>query len=306
MNDNMAMEILNDLKGILDEKQILLDVPMKEYTSMRVGGKARMLLLPSDTWQIKKILKYMRKNSVPYFVIGNGTNLIVRDSGYDGAIIKLSDNFSSVTVNDNVIKAEAGAAIASVARLACNNSLSGLEFAAGIPGTVGGAAVMNAGAYDGEMKDVVVETTCLDKNADEVRLSSDEHNFGYRTSRMQEENLLVLEVKMNLRQGNIDEIKNKMNELNRRRREKQPLEFPSAGSIFKRPAGYYAGKLIEDAGLRGYKIGGAQVSEKHCGFIVNTGTATAADVIELIEFVKKRVFETSGVMLQQEVKILGG
>lgn len=306
MNDDMVRDVLKEIKKIISDKQIFLDVPMKEHTSMRVGGNAKILLLPSNTDEIMETVKYLCENKIPYVVIGNGTNLIVSDSGYNGVIIKLSDNFSSVSVNEDTITAEAGASLVHVSNLACENSLSGLEFAAGIPGTVGGAVVMNAGAYDGEIKDVVSETTCIDRDANVLRLCGEEHQFGYRTSRMQKENLVVLEVKIRLKEGNREEIRNKMKELNRRRREKQPLNYPSAGSIFKRPEGYYAGKLIEEAGLRGYRIGGAQVSEKHCGFIVNTGSASASDVIELIEYIKKRVFETSGVMLQQEVKILGG
>jgi len=306
MSDDMIITVISDIKKILNEKQVLVDVPMKEHTSMRVGGNAKVLVLPSCTDEIIETVKYLCENKIPYVVVGNGTNLIVSDSGYNGVIIKLSDNYSSVSVNDNIITAEAGASLVSVSNLACEHSLSGLEFAAGIPGTVGGAAVMNAGAYDGEMKDVVFEVTCIDRNARIVRLCNEELQFGYRTSRMQKESLVVLEVKMMLKKGDKEEIRNKMKELNRRRREKQPLNYPSSGSIFKRPEGYYAGKLIEEAGLRGYRIGGAQVSEKHCGFIINTGTASATDVIELIEYIKKKVYETSGVMLQQEVKILGG
>lgn len=306
MNDDMIEVALKEMRRILNDDQILLDVPMKEHTSMRVGGKAKMLVLPSSVSEILETVKYLYENNIPYYVIGNGTNLIVHDSGYSGVIIKISDNFSSVAIDENIITAKSGASIVSVSNMACENSLSGLEFAAGIPGTVGGAVVMNAGAYDGEMKDVVFETTCIDNAANVVGLSFDDMQFGYRTSRMQKDNLVVLEVKMRLQGGNKDEIREKMKDLNKRRREKQPLNFPSAGSIFKRPEGYFAGKLIEEAGLRGYQIGGAQVSEKHCGFIINTGTATASDVIELIEFIKKRVYETSGVMLQQEVKILGG
>ncbi|ANX00016.1 UDP-N-acetylenolpyruvoylglucosamine reductase [Thermoclostridium stercorarium subsp. thermolacticum DSM 2910] len=302
----MVMNAMNEIRKILKDEQILLDVPMKEHTSMRVGGKAKMMLLPSGVEEIRDVIKYLNENNVPYYVIGNGTNLIVHDTGYDGVIIKLSDNFSSTSVEEDIITAKSGAPLVLVSNLACDHSLSGLEFAAGIPGTVGGAVTMNAGAYDGEMKDVVLEVTCLDKDANLVHLCAEELQFGYRTSRIQTESLIVLEVKMRLSGGNRDEIRDKMRELNRRRREKQPLNFPSAGSIFKRPEGYYAGKLIEEAGLRGFQIGGARVSDKHCGFIINTGTATAADVIELIEFIKKRVFETSGVMLQQEVKILGG
>lgn len=306
MNNDMMDLALEEVNRILKSDQILVDVPMKDYTSMRVGGKAKIVVLPSAVDEIRELIKSLGKNSIPYYVIGNGTNLIVHDAGYNGVIIKLSENFSSVTVDENIITAKSGASIVSVSNLACENSLSGLEFAAGIPGTVGGAVVMNAGAYDGEMKDVVFEATCVDHTGEIVSFGYDDLQFGYRTSRVQRDSLVVLEAKMRLNEGNMDAIKDKMKELNRRRREKQPLNFPSAGSIFKRPAGHFAGKLIEEAGLRGYQIGGAQVSEKHCGFIINTGTATASDVIELIEYIKKKVFETSGVMLQQEVKILGG
>jgi len=306
MNNDMMDLALEEVNRILKSDQILVDVPMKDYTSMRVGGKAKIVVLPSAVDEIRELIKSLGKNSIPYYVIGNGTNLIVHDAGYNGVIIKLSENFSSVTVDENIITAKSGASIVSVSNLACENSLSGLEFAAGIPGTVGGAVVMNAGAYDGEMKDVVFEATCVDHTGEIVSLGYDDLQFGYRTSRVQRDSLVVLEAKMRLNEGNMDAIKDKMKELNRRRREKQPLNFPSAVSIFKRPAGHFAGKLIEEAGLRGYQIGGAQVSEKHCGFIINTGTATASDVIELIEYIKKKVFETSGVMLQQEVKILGG
>lgn len=306
LNNGMMDAVLKEMNGILEGDRILTDVPMKDHTSMRVGGNAKIVVLPSSVDEIREIIRYLGRNSIPFYVIGNGTNLIVRDSGYNGVIIKLSDNFSSVTVNENIITAKSGASIVSVSNTACEKSLSGLEFAAGIPGTVGGAVVMNAGAYDGEMKDVVFEVTCLDHAGDMVSLRNDDLEFGYRTSRMQNDSLVVLEVSMRLNEGNRDSIRDKMKELNRRRREKQPLNHPSAGSIFKRPEGYFAGKLIEEAGLRGFRIGGAQVSEKHCGFIINTGTATASDVIELIEYIKKKVFETSGVMLQQEVKILGG
>lgn len=306
MNEDMVAEVLKEMNSILGNEQILINVPMKDHTSMRVGGNAKMLVLPSKASQVKEVVKYLCEINIPYYVIGNGTNVIVCDSGFDGVIIKISDNFSSIEIDQNIINAKSGASIVSVSNFACQNSLSGLEFAAGIPGSVGGAVVMNAGAYDGEMKDVVIEATCINNAADEVQLCSEELQFGYRTSRMQKDNLLVLAVKMRLNEGNKNEIKEKMKQLNNRRRAKQPLNLPSSGSVFKRPVGYYAGKLIEDAGLKGYKIGGAQVSEKHCGFIVNTGTASATDVIELIEYVKKKVFENSGVMLQQEVKILGG
>lgn len=300
------MEVAKDFSSILDKEQILFNVPMNEHTSMQVGGKAKVIVLPSSIEQIKQVLERIYENNVPCYVMGKGTNLIVRDSGYDGILIMLSHNFSKTKICDNIITAQSGASIASISNLACRHSLSGLEFAAGIPGTVGGAVAMNAGAYDGEMKDVVIEATCINKEGEVFCLSLEELQFGYRTSKIQKQNFFVLEVNMELTPGIKNQISEKMKLLNNRRREKQPLNLPSSGSIFKRPEGYYAGKLIEDAGLKGYKIGGAQVSEKHCGFIVNTGTATATDVIELIEYIKRKVFDNSGVVLQQEVKILGG
>jgi UDP-N-acetylmuramate dehydrogenase len=238
--------------------------------------------------------------------MGNGTNLIVSDSGYSGVIIKLADNFAKITAKENEIIAQAGASLAAVSNAAWKASLTGLEFASGIPGTIGGAVAMNAGAYDGEMKDVVTQTTSLDENGEIVQLHGEEHEFGYRKSFIQKRRMLVLEATLKLQKGDPDKIKEKMQSLNARRREKQPLNLPSAGSVFKRPPDHFAGKLIEEAGLRGYQIGGAQVSDKHCGFIVNTGDATAADIIALIQWVKDKVFQTSGVMLEEEVKILGG
>lgn len=302
----MMEQILKILGTILKPHQILINVPMKEHTSMRVGGTAAILLLPSSIQEIRQITQVLQQAHFPCFVMGNGTNLIFPDAGYPGAIIKLSDNFSNITVEGDRITAQAGASLAAVANAAWKNSLTGLEFASGIPGTTGGAVVMNAGAYDGEMKDVVIQTVSMDESGELVCRKGDEHNFGYRKSCFQKNGAVVLEVTMQLQQGDADQIKEKMQSLNARRREKQPLNMPSAGSIFKRPPGHFAGKLIEEAGLRGFRIGGAQVSEKHCGFIVNTGDATAADIIALIQWVKDKVFQTSGVMLEEEVKILGG
>lgn len=298
--------IYEEIKTILKPEQILVDTPMKEHSSMRVGGAAKILVLPSSMEEIIQMKKALIRYAVPHVIIGNGTNLIVSDNGYPGVIIKLAENFSEITVNENEILAQAGISLAATANTAWKNGLTGLEFASGIPGNVGGAVFMNAGAYGGEMKDVVVETTCMDDTGELLTLRGEEHEFGYRTSRFQKLGLTVLAVKMKLEKGEPDRIKEKMQTLNACRREKQPLNLPSAGSVFKRPPGYFAGKLIEDAGLRGYRIGGAQVSEKHCGFIVNTGNATALDVIRLIQTIKDKVFENSGVMLQEEVKILGG
>ncbi len=273
---------------------------------MRVGGEAVMLVLPYSVAEIKRVLQVLVRAHVSHTIIGNGTNLIVSDHGYSGVILKLADNFAAITVCGDQITAQSGASLAAVSNAAYRAGLTGFEFASGIPGTIGGAVAMNAGAYDGEMKDVVIKTTAIGDNCEMVHLSGEEHEFGYRESLIQKQNLIVLETTIKLETGEADKIKEKMQSLNARRREKQPLNLPSAGSVFKRPADNFAGKLIEQAGLRGVRIGGAQISDRHCGFIVNTGDATAADVIALIELVKDKVFQSSGVMLEEEVKILGG
>jgi len=305
MNDITA-ENVRFLKELLKPHQILANVPMKEHTSMRVGGEADIMVLPSSKQEIVEVKRYLQKSGVPHFVMGNGTNLIVMDSGYKGVIIKISGNYSNITAELDEITVQAGANISAVSNMACKNSLSGLEFAEGIPGTVGGAVAMNAGAYDGEMKNVVSETVCMNEEAEEIVLRGTEHEFGYRTSRIQKERLIVLDVKMKLQKGDPVAISEKMRRFNQLRREKQPLSLPSAGSVFKRPEGFFAGKLIQDAGLRGFRIGGAQVSEKHCGFIVNTGGATASDIINLIRHIQDTVYRRAGVMLEPEVRILGG
>ncbi|HAA24525.1 MAG TPA: UDP-N-acetylenolpyruvoylglucosamine reductase [Ruminiclostridium sp.] len=297
---------IEEIKSVVDEDRILYSVPMKEQTSIRVGGAAKMLILPSCRKEIAEIIKMLYRMKIPYYVVGNGTNLIVSDEGYPGVIIRLAENYSDIKVDGSEITALSGASLAAVSNIAMLNSLTGLEFASGIPGTIGGAVAMNAGAYNCEMKDVVAETSCIDEQGNLLLLKGAEHDFGYRSSRIQKEKLIVVEVRVRLQRGNISDIKEKMRYFNECRREKQPLDLPSAGSVFKRPPGYYAGRLIEDAGLKGYRIGGAKISEKHCGFIVNTGNATANDVIKLIEYVKERVFQHSGVMLEHEVKILGG
>jgi len=306
MVDININEILPMLTKIINNDRIKINVSMKEHTTMRVGGSAKMIVFPEDPEEVIRIKKLLSDMKIPHYVIGNGSNLIVADSGYSGIIIKLSDNFSGVSVEGNEITALAGTNIIAVSNAALKHSLSGLEFAAGIPGTTGGAVAMNAGAYEFQMKDVVAETYCIDPMGETLTLSGDEHEFGYRTSKIQKNNLIVLKTKMKLNEGNQEKIKEKMQYFNCRRRDKQPLNLPSAGSVFKRPDGNYAGKLIQEADLKGYKIGGAMVSDKHCGFIVNTGDATASDVISLIEYVKEKVLLKSGILLEQEVKILGG
>lgn len=300
------IDIYNKLTTIFPRDVILSGVSMKDYTTMKVGGKADYMVLADSIENIQKCVSHLSSLNVPFLIMGNGSNLVFTDNGYHGVIIRIGPAISKTEVDGEIITAEAGALLSSVANLAMENSLTGLEFAFGIPGTIGGAAYMNAGAYDGEMKQVIIESLCIDKEGRYITLRGDEHNFSYRHSRMQDEDLICLKVKLKLNRGNKEEIKAKMAELSARRREKQPLTYPSAGSIFKRPPGAFAGKLIDDCGLRGYRIGGAQVSDKHCGFIINTGNATASDVLALIKHVQETVYKNFGKLLELEVKIIGG
>lgn len=300
-----AADLYGSLKAICGEDNILKDVPMRDYTSMRVGGRADIMVQPDSIDQVQACVAFLSGAGIPFFVMGNGSNLIFPDEGYRGVILKIGSKLSVVTVKDNRIIAEAGALLSTAANKALEHSLTGLEFASGIPGSVGGAAFMNAGAYDGEMKQVVTETLNMDKSGGFVTLRGEEHDFSYRHGRIQDDGLLCLRVVFMLEKGDSETIRAKMNELNSRRRNRQPLNMSSAGSVFKRPPGQYAGKLIEDSGLKGFSIGGARVSEKHCGFIVNTGDATASDVIRLIEHVQNTVYEKTGYHLEPEVKIVG-
>lgn len=293
------------LKGVVGEGNLEVNALMREHTSFKVGGPADILVAPKSDEQLGRILNICKNEGVPFFVMGNGTNLIIRDKGIRGVVIKLFNNFSKYTAEDNIIKAEAGILLSTVSNIALEHELTGLEFASGIPGTLGGAVYMNAGAYGGEMKDVVIRTDYMDENGEIRSIYGSEHHFGYRTSVIQKTGGIVLRSEIRLIKGKRSEIKACMDDINARRRDKQPLEMPSAGSVFKRPQGYYTGKLIEDCGLRGYRIGGAEVSTKHCGFIVNTGNATADDVINLIQYIKDRVKSEFEVELQAEVKIVG-
>lgn len=299
------LEILNSIREITGEKNASADEVMSAHTTFRVGGPADYFASPSDVDQVAGLIELCRKCEIPYFVLGNGSNLLVSDVGYRGMIINIMDNMNGITVDGDVITAQAGAKLVRVSRLARDNSLTGLEFASGIPGTIGGAVYMNAGAYGGEMKDVVTSVKVMDADGHIYDMSSDELDFSYRHSAVEAEGLIVLEVTMKLAAGVQQDIDDRMKELSDSRRTKQPLEYPSAGSTFKRPEGYFAGKLIMEAGLRGYSVGGAQVSEKHCGFVVNRGGATAADVTGLIRDVQKKVMDHFGVMLEPEVKMLG-
>ena len=299
----MEKSIFELLKTVLNEKSIICDAPMQKHTSFKIGGNADFVVLPESVDEIKNLIKLLKENKIRYTVIGNGSNLLVDDKGIRGVVVKLAKNFSKITCEDNAITSQSGALLSKLANVALENSLTGLEFASGIPGTLGGAVVMNAGAYGGEMKDVVVKTTYIDKDGDIKTVEGDGHGFGYRKSVFGADDI-ILESVLTLSEGKKEEISAKMNELNGQRKLKQPLEFASAGSTFKRPEGYFAGKLIEDAGLKGYKIGGAQVSQKHSGFVINDGTATSEDVLKLIEYIQKTVYEKFGVNLETEVRYI--
>jgi len=286
-------------------ENIFIDEPMKKHTSFKLGGPADILVTPHSKEQLVLVLGYCNKNSIPFYVIGNGTNLLVRDKGIRGVVIKIFNNYNEIKVEGNVICAEAGALLSRIANTAYDNSLTGFEFAHGIPGTLGGAVTMNAGAYGGEMKDVVYMTEFVNKDGKIVTIKNDEHKFSYRDSSIQRSQGVVLKSWIKLEKGNKQDIKARMEELMKKRKDKQPIEMPSAGSVFKRPEGHFAGKLIEDCGLRGFNIGGAQVSPKHCGFIVNTGTATTQDVLNLVNTIQKNVKDKFNVDMHTEVRIIG-
>ena len=301
----ISAAVIEALKEIVPADKVLLQEPMKLHTTFRIGGPADCLVYLENEEQLCKIQKYLRLVDVPYTVIGNGSNLLVSDQGYAGIVLVVGKHMSRIEVKDCYLEAEAGALMSQVAKAAKEHGLTGLEFAAGIPGTIGGGAVMNAGAYGGEMKDVTEEVTVLTEKGEVKTLKREELKMGYRTSIIAEKGYLVLEAVLQLTDGDLKEIRAVMEDLKKKRISKQPLEYPSAGSTFKRPKGYFAGKLIMDAGLRGFQVGGAQVSEKHCGFVINTGDATAEDVTELIRQVAERVKAQSGVTLEPEVKLLG-
>ena len=301
----MNQEIKKMFCDLLGEDHVLTDEPMKQHTTFKIGGPADYFLVPETGEEVGEIIKICRKTDTPYFILGNGSNLLVGDGGYRGAVIQVYRNMSAVTVEGTTITAQAGALLSAVAAAAKNASLTGFEFAGGIPGTVGGAAVMNAGAYGGEMKDVLVEVTVMDAEGKIFAISAEKLELGYRTSVIKKAGYIVLEAKIRLKEGDQEAIRERMKELTIQRTTKQPLEYPSAGSTFKRPEGYFAGKLVMDSGLRGYQVGGARVSEKHCGFVINAGDATAKDVRTLMDNVRDIVYEKYGVTLEPEVKFLG-
>lgn len=301
----MNQEIKQRFCELLGEKKVCVEEPMDRHTTFRIGGPADYFLVPETAEEVRGILDICGKEKIPYFILGNGSNLLVSDQGFRGVIIQMYRNMSSVIVEGTKIRAACGALLSSIAVAAKNASLTGFEFAGGIPGTLGGAVVMNAGAYGGEMKDVLEEVTVMDQEGHVLTLKADELQMGYRTSIIKSAGYIVLEAVISLKEGDQEKIRDRMRELTEQRTSKQPLDYPSAGSTFKRPEGYFAGKLIMDCGLRGYRVGGAQVSEKHCGFVINAGGATAADVRTLMQNVSDKVQKEFGVALEPEVKFLG-
>jgi len=305
LNKRADSLFLDKLYKCLNEDQVLLNEPMKNHTSFKIGGPCDYFVKPNSIKELQQVLDLCKEFSVEIFVLGNGSNLLVTDKGFRGVVIQVFKNFNFVHIDNNVVTAGAGILLAVLAAAAAKEHLSGLEFASGIPGTLGGAVYMNAGAYGGEMKQVVTKVTAVNFDGEVKVFEQDELDFEYRHSALQQKHFIAIEVEMALTVGDVKSIKELMLELNMRRKDKQPLELSSAGSTFKRPEGYFAGKLIMDAGLKGYAIGDAMVSEKHCGFVVNNGEATFEEVYSLIKHIQKTVYNQFGVELKREVKIIG-
>lgn len=301
------MSIVN-FKELFENKnfgEVLLNEPMKNHTSFKIGGPADVVIIPKDENQIVEAITLLRENNINFFIMGNGTNLLVKDGGLRCAVIKINEGLNKVHIGDNKIYCEAGALLTAVSKGVARKNLTGMEFANGIPGTIGGAVTMNAGAYGGEMKDIISKVRAIDKDNNIKEYSNSEMNFRYRGSRVLDEDLIVLSVELELESGDPVKIEEVMRDLTYKRTSKQPLELPSGGSTFKRPVGYFAGKLIEDSGLRGLRHGGAQISEKHCGFVVNVENASCKNVLELIQIVQKTVRDNYDVELETEIKLIG-
>lgn len=301
----LSTSMYDFIKSVISQDRILFQEPMSRHTTFRVGGEAACMLLIRSEEELCKLIPYFKLIGQEYFILGNGSNLLVGDKGYQGIVLKLDKGMQEIQVEDTRIRVKAGALLSQTANLARDHGLTGMEFAAGIPGSIGGAVVMNAGAYEGEMKQIVESVRAMNTDGEILTLDNDTMEFGYRTSVIRNRPFVVLEAVLTLQKGDVQAITARMEELAQLRRSKQPLEYASAGSTFKRPEGYFAGKLIMDAGMRGYRIGGAQVADKHCGFIVNTGKATAADIKEVIEEVQARVKQRFHVDLEPEVVFLG-
>ena len=301
----MNLDFYNQLINCIDKERVLLDEPMKQHTTFRVGGNADYFVIPQSAEEVKNIVALCKEADMPYYILGNGSNLLVGDKGYRGVIIQIYKEMNHIRIEDDKVFAQAGALVSRVGTATLEAELTGFEFAAGIPGTVGGAVVMNAGAYGGEMKDIIASATVLTQDGDIITINKEDLELGYRTSVIAKKGYVVLEAEYQLQKGDKEAIRARMDELKVQRVTKQPLEYPSAGSTFKRPEGYFAGKLIQDAGLRGFQVGGAEVSEKHCGFVINKDQATAADIQELMRQVSDKVMQEFGVKLEPEVKTLG-
>lgn len=297
-------EFAINLYDILGEENVKIDEPMKSHTSFKVGGPADILVTPQEYSHIQYLIKYCRGNNIPYFIIGNGSNLLVRDGGIRGIVIKLT-KLNKISVSENKVIAEAGALLSKASKIAAEECFSGFEFAIGIPGSIGGALTMNAGAYNGEISQIIKEALVIDKDGEIKKLSKEELELGYRMSAIIKYGYTVLEATFEFQKGDCEKIHERIDDLTRRRTEKQPLEYPSAGSTFKRPEGYFAAKLIEDSGLKGTNIGDAEVSTKHSGFIINKGNAKAQDILNLIKKVQETVKENFDVELHTEVMIIG-
>lgn len=298
------LQIYKELIQIVGESHVVKNKPLKDHTYTKLGGNADYFVTPTTPLQVQRVVQYAKRENIPFTLLGNGSNLIIKDGGIRGIVMYLG-KLTKMTVEGTTIRAEAGALIADVSQLALKHSLTGFEFACGIPGSIGGALYMNAGAYGGEVKDILVSATIVDEEGNLREMLAEDLELSYRMSKIQTEHYIVLDATFELEEGDYESIKALMDDLTYRRESKQPLEYPSCGSVFKRPPGYYAGKLIQDSGLQGYTIGGAQVSLKHAGFIVNINNATATEYISLIEYVQRIVKEKFGVELEREVRIIG-
>ncbi len=300
----MEKAFLDSIYEIIDRENVKLDEPMKNHTTFRIGGNAEVFAQVA-TSEIADLIKLCKVNNVPYVILGNGSNVLVGDKGVKGVVISVGNRMSSIEVENDEVFAEAGALLSQVANMAATESLTGMEFAAGIPGSIGGAVLMNAGAYGGEIKDILVSVKLLTEDGEIVERLAKDLDLSYRHSAIMSEGGVVLSARLKLKKGDEVEIRKTMTELKEKRVEKQPLNYPSAGSTFKRPEGYFAAKLIDDCGLRGYRVGGAQVSEKHCGFVVNVGNATASDVLNVMKDVNDKVKSAVNVELEPEVRMIG-
>ncbi len=297
---------ISNILEVIDKSKVRFDEPMSKHTTIKIGGNADVLVIPEEISDIVNVLKFAKDNNFPVTVIGNGSKLLVRDKGIRGIVIKISSKFSDYEIKDDTIIACAGMSMPRLSRIAMKEGLSGLEFACGIPGVLGGGILMNAGAYGSEISNVLVRTKYIDENLEVKTLEHSEHEFSYRHSYFKDHpSCVIISAEFKLTKKSEEEIKELMDKNSNSRKEKQPLEYPSAGSTFKRPEGFYVGTMIQELGLKGYEIGGAEISTKHAGFIVNKGNATAQDVLDLMEIARKKVFEKYGVKLESEIEIIG-